>query len=77
MGKIGLLRIKRLLRVAKGDISEYSLSEIYLINEKNRKLFLPNLIKQIANFNSDKFDIYLRKVFSNFYSLDYKDSTQF
>ena len=61
------------MRVAKKEIYEFSLSEIYNIKESQGFIELPDLLTQ----DESSLENYLSNIFINFYSEGEKYSTQF
>jgi|688.fasta_scaffold1982959_2 hypothetical protein len=61
------VRMKRLMRVRRGQICSYDMSEILNINESNKNID-PNFYASII-LPAEELSIYLRKQFINFYSV--------
>lgn len=70
------IRIKRILRVAKGDAFELSLSEVLKVTEENRSVICPILASKILS-HSEFFQLDVRRLFLKFYSLEHKNNIQF
>lgn len=69
------VRLKRLLRVNKGEVAEYALSEIYNINEQNNNR-CPEFPSKITSPPAE-LNAYLKKKFINFYSMHEKNCIKF
>ena len=73
--KLTDIRLKRILRVDKGNVCEYALSEIYNIDEKNSTNF-PEIPLKIAA-PTEELNAYLARIFINFYSVKERPNTKF
>lgn len=73
--KLTDIRLKRILRVDKGNVCEYALSEIYNISDKNNNNF-PEIPLKIAA-PAEELNAFLASIFINFFSLHERPNAKF
>jgi uncharacterized protein YciU (UPF0263 family) len=67
--------MKRLMRVERGKICSYDMSEIWNVNEVNKNID-PNFYASIV-LPTEELNLYIRKQFINFYSLHEQNHIKF